>query len=55
MTTIDQIAAKFQKAIAAQQPTITTKANELVVQRAGTSIRIPQTPQWTASRVSGFR
>ena len=55
MTTIDQVAAKFQKAIAAQQPTITAKANGLVVERAGTTVRIPQIPQGTASRVTGFR
>ena len=55
MTTIDQIAAKLQKAIASQQPTITATANELVIEQGSTKMRIPQIPQGTANRSSGFR
>ena len=55
MTTIDQIAQKLQKAIASQQPTITTTANELKLEQNGTSARIPQIPQGMTSRRSGFR
>lgn len=55
MTTIDQIARKLQKAIASQQPTITATANELVIEQGGMFVRIPQIPQGTATRSSGFR